>query len=85
MIPNLDNQMKLWIGRMWERGIFLADRVIQEKAFRSQSTMNDGHDLQDMIDLRFSNGWLYLFNSRHKCRCYKSHGEESYAEYIAAR
>ena len=41
MNPNLEQQMKLWVDRIWKLGIFLTDRVMQEKAVRLQFTMND--------------------------------------------
>lgn len=69
---------------MWDRGVFLTDKIIQEKAKRVQYTMNQTVEPDERTYLKFSNRQLALCKKRHNCKCFKSHGE-SFADDVATR
>lgn len=79
-----DEQLKLWVLKMYERGIYLTEAAIIEKAKRLQSSLNFSLPENEQLNLKFSIGWLDRFKKRHKFGCYKSHGESGDADYEAA-
>ena len=82
--PVLDEQLTSWIILMWERGIFLTDYVIREKAKRIQSALNLFSIPENKTEMKFTNGWLHRFKRRHNFKRYKSHGETGDADHAAA-
>ena len=80
----LDDMLRAWIEIMWERGVFLTDAVITEKARRIQRVLNLSRPLHQHTSCNFSNGWLYAFKKRHGFRSYRSHGESGDADVAGA-
>ena len=76
----LDEELKQWVLRMWDHGVFLTDDVIKEKAGRTQETLNLFVPPSLRTTITFSNGWLHAFKKRHSFKCYKSHGESGDAD-----
>ena len=72
---------------MHKRGVFLSDRLIQEKARRlfGDKEASDGSEVSNSEHgYRFSNRWLSGFKKRYKLKCYRSHGEAADADSDAA-
>ena len=81
----LDEQLRRWVIRMWQCGVFLSDVVIQEKARRLQCSLNQSALRAEYhTSCTFSNGWLYAFKQRHNLKCHKSHGELGDADHEGA-
>ena len=70
---------------MWNRGVFLNDKVMQEKAKRIQFALNQSLPPQEQLNMQFRNGQLYSFKQRHNLKCYKSHEEQGDADDEGAR
>ena len=60
----LDEQLALWVHKMWRRGVFLIGSVIQEKGRRLQRSFNLTLADDGLMDLKFSNGWLHAFKKK---------------------
>ena len=71
-----DEQLRLWVEEMWERGIFVTDYVIQEKVRSLNISMNSTAPPHEQTPIQFSDGWLYSSRVRHGFKYFKSHGEE---------
>jgi len=80
----LDEQLRLWVIKMWERGIYLNESLIVEKGKRLQCSLNLSLPLPECTNILFSNGWIHSFKKRHNFSCHKSHGEEADADRAGA-
>ena len=59
----LDDELSAWVTKMWYRGVYLTDLVIQEKASRMQATLNMFARPTERTELKFSHGWLDFLRS----------------------
>ena len=78
-------ELRLWVIRRWDHGLFINDNVIEEKAKRLQCALSELLPPHEQSDMQFSNGWLHLFKQRHNFKCYKPHGEQGDAGDEGAR
>lgn len=76
--------MPLWVSAMWDRGTFLSDILIQEKARRVQDAITASIPEGEQYTTRFSNGWLYSFKQRKKLKAFRSHAEAGDADHEAS-
>lgn len=67
----IDEQLRVWGIRMWEKGIYLSDAIIRENGRRLQEALNSPQPDDEQSNSKFSQGWLYAFKKRHE-----SQGEE---------
>ncbi len=60
---------------MYERKVFISDELIQDKARRIQTLLNQEIPVENQLHLKFSNSWLQKLKIRNYFKCYRSHGE----------
>ena len=68
----LDAQLLVWIEECGQRGIYITGHLIRLKAERLRDELVTGSVSVAMrnllLDLTFSNGWLYNFQRRHNLK-----------------
>ena len=72
-----------WLWEMYEKEIFVSDRLIKERARRRQPEANETLPPSIQLNLTFSNGWLKKFERRKDFKLYRSHGEAGDANTLA--